>query len=442
MAMHNRSPRFQPRPRLRPVALALVCLGLAPALAQTLPTGFSPIAGGVSVATPNAATMNITQTTARAIAQWNTFSIGADATLNVAQPSTSSVLLNRLVGGAPASVIAGKMNANGHVYLINPAGVTFSKGSSVSVGGLVASTLNMSTSDEAFMGGANRLEFARPSGAFESVENDGSITVGNGGTAALIGSLVANRGTIVANGGTAAMASGETVTIDFAGDGLTTLRVTPGLYSGVANSGTMQANGGRVALIATTGFEVSNGVVNSRGVLRADSMASRNGEIILDSGLSPEGVRMTGGLVSAVGDGAGLTGGTIDISGRVIGLEPFVPPLSSVPPPPPPGSDDRGVIDASGSAGGGRIRLYANAAAELGNTGAIAIGAGSILRANAAASGNGGDVRLLAERTLRAHGSISARGGSGGGNGRLNRTSRGFVPPWDPPARRGRAPGR
>jgi hypothetical protein len=73
--MHNRSPRFQPRPRLRPVALALVCLGLAPALAQTLPTGFSPIAGGVSVATPNAATMNITQTTARAIAQWNTFSI-------------------------------------------------------------------------------------------------------------------------------------------------------------------------------------------------------------------------------------------------------------------------------------------------------------------------------------------------------------------------------
>ncbi|MEJ1127850.1 filamentous hemagglutinin N-terminal domain-containing protein [Variovorax sp. CCNWLW225] len=431
MAMHNRSPRFQPRPQLRPVALALVCLGLAPALAQTLPTGFSPIAGGVSVATPNAATMNITQTTARAIAQWNTFSIGADATLNVAQPSTSSVLLNRLVGGAPASVIAGKMNANGHVYLINPAGVTFSKGSSVSVGGLVASTLNMSTSDEAFMGGANRLEFARPSGAFESVENDGSITVGNGGTAALIGSLVANRGTIVANGGTAAMASGETVTIDFAGDGLTTLRVTPGLYSGVANSGTMQANGGRVALIATTGFEVSNGVVNSRGVLRADSMASRNGEIILDSGLSPEGVRMTGGLVSAVGDGAGLTGGTIDISGRVIGLEPFVPPLSSVPPPPPPGSDDRGVIDASGSAGGGRIRLYANAAAELGNTGAIAIGAGSILRANAAASGNGGDVRLLAERTLRAHGSISARGGSGGGNGGFIETSGGFAAPDD-----------
>ncbi|MDQ0572699.1 filamentous hemagglutinin family protein [Variovorax paradoxus] len=431
MAMHNRSSRFQPRLQLRPVALALVCLGLAPALAQTLPTGLLPIAGGVTAATPNAATMNITQTTARAIAQWNTFSIGADATLNIAQPSTSSVLLNRLVGGAPASVIAGKMNANGHVYLINPAGVTFSKGSSVSVGGLIASTLSMSTSDEAFMGGATRLEFARPSGAFGSVENEGSIVVGNGGTAALIGSLVANRGSIVANGGTAAMASGETVTIDFAGDGLTTLRVTPGLYSGVANSGTMQANGGRVALIATTGFEVSNGVVNSRGVLRADSMASRNGEIILDSGLAPEGVRMTGGLVSAAGNGAGLTGGTIDITGRVIGLEPFVPPLSSVPPPPPPGSDDRGVLDASGSAGGGRIRLYANAVTEIGDTGAIAFGAGSIMRADATVSGNGGDVRLLAERSLRAFGSISARGGASGGNGGFIETSGGFAAPDD-----------
>ncbi|MET3442231.1 filamentous hemagglutinin family protein [Variovorax paradoxus] len=437
MAMHNRSPRFQPRLQLRPVALALVCLGLAPALAQTLPTGFSAILGGVSVATPNAATMNINQTTARAIAQWNTFSISTGATVNVAQPSASSVLLNRVIGGE-ASTIAGSLNANGRVFLVNPAGVTFSKGSSVSVGGLVASTLDMSTSNADFMAGASKLEFRRPDGSFGTVDNQGNITlVGSGGTAALIGPQVLNSGSIVADGGTAALASGETVTLDFAGDGLTTLRVTPGLYSGVANGGTMQANGGRVALVATSGFEVSNGVVNFRGVLRADSMASRDGEIILDSGLSPEGVRMTGGLVSAAGNGAGLTGGTIDIKGRAIGLVPYTPPLiidvsaPVEPPPPPPGNDDRGVIDASGSAGGGRIRLYANAVGELGDTGAIALGAGSILRADAVASGNGGDVRVLAERTLRAYGSISARGGAGGGNGGFIETSGGFAAPDD-----------
>ena len=62
---------------LRPLALALLCLGVMQAVAQTLPTGFNAIAGGLNIAQPNAATLNIHQSTARGIAQWSSFSIGA-----------------------------------------------------------------------------------------------------------------------------------------------------------------------------------------------------------------------------------------------------------------------------------------------------------------------------------------------------------------------------
>ena len=40
--------------------------------------------------------------------------------------------------------ILGRLDANGQVFLINPAGVLFAPGAQVNVGGLVASTLALS----------------------------------------------------------------------------------------------------------------------------------------------------------------------------------------------------------------------------------------------------------------------------------------------------------
>jgi filamentous hemagglutinin family protein len=70
-------------------------------------------------------------------ATWNTFNIGVNATVNFAQPSASSVALNRVTSGDPSQIM-GQLNANGQVYLINPSGILFGAGSSVNVGGLVA----------------------------------------------------------------------------------------------------------------------------------------------------------------------------------------------------------------------------------------------------------------------------------------------------------------
>jgi filamentous hemagglutinin family protein len=416
-ASRTRAARFS----LRPVALALACMGAAPAFAQ-LPTwnNFTVRGGAVTVGTPtaNATQLGIAQATPRAIIDWQGFSIGQGNAVTIAQPGAASVLLNRVTGN-DLSTIAGSLTANGRVFLVNPNGVLFTGTSSVNVGGLVASTLQMSTSDSDFMAGSERLVFRQDGFGMGSVQNQGSIrTQGSGGTVALVGAQVSNTGSIVAQGGTAALVSADTVTIDFAGDGLTTFRVSPGLYSSVSNGGTVEANGGRVVLMATAGQEVAQGVVNTSGVLRADSLASRNGEIILDSGSSAAGVTITGGTLSAVGGGAGLTGGKIEVSGRSILVQPSASEVS-----------EASRIDASGSAGGGSVRLYATAVGNVPTSGAIAVASGSTINADATGAGNGGDIRVMGERTLRAYGTLSARGGPAGGNGGFIETSGGFAVP-------------
>ncbi|MBS0344435.1 MAG: filamentous hemagglutinin N-terminal domain-containing protein, partial [Proteobacteria bacterium] len=205
--------------RLTPLMLSLVCLGVTPVLAQVLPTGFSQVAGEVSQS-QSGAVMTINQGTQRAIAQWQTFSITDGGKVNVVQPSTTSILLNRVVGNE-MSRIEGKLalTSNGHVFLTNPNGVLFSSGSSVSVGGLVATTMKLSTSDSDFMNPATRqftFERAAPpqpildSNSYKVV-NQGTITTTSpGATVALMGSSVSNEGIINVARGSVGLVSADT----------------------------------------------------------------------------------------------------------------------------------------------------------------------------------------------------------------------------------------
>ena len=71
--------------------------------------------------------------------------------------------------------------------MLNPNGVLFGRGAQVNVGGLVASTLNLSNDD--FMAG--RYRFLKDGSAGE-VSNAGDI-IANGGYVALIGPQVKNE---------------------------------------------------------------------------------------------------------------------------------------------------------------------------------------------------------------------------------------------------------
>ncbi len=376
---------------LPPVAAGLLFVSAySPALAN--PAGGTVVSGSAAIAS-SGSTMTVNQTTNKAVINWQSFSIDKGETVNFIQPNASSVALNRVVG-SDASNIYGSLNANGKVYLINPNGVLFAPGSSVNVGGLVASTLNISDSD--FLNGNYTWQ---TDGSAGSVVNQGTITATN--EAVLIGSKAANEGVIAAK--VTGLAAGSKVSLDFSGDSLLSVTVDTGALNGSAtNNGTITASGGLVLMSAGTKDTLLNTVVNNSGVIRAQSVNNVNGVIRL------EGNTVTNsGTLDASGKAAGQTGGTVKLLGDTVTLK------------------TGSTIDVSGDAAGGITLIggaYQGGSSEYAATNTT-VQTGATINADAITSGNGGTVVVWANDTTNFAGTITAKGGSVSGNGGSVETS-------------------
>ncbi|MGG6896380.1 filamentous hemagglutinin N-terminal domain-containing protein, partial [Rhizobium sp. BR 315] len=157
-------------------------------LAQSLPTGGQVAAGSATIGTPSAGALTINQASGSAVVNWQSFDVGKGNRVTFVQPDANAAILNRVTGGT-SSTIAGQINANGQVYLINPNGIAITKTGTIKAGAFVASTLGIS--DDDFMAG--RRSFTG-NGASAPVTNAGAITINRGGYMALIGGTVANTG--------------------------------------------------------------------------------------------------------------------------------------------------------------------------------------------------------------------------------------------------------
>jgi filamentous hemagglutinin family protein len=262
------------------------------------PTGGTVVAGSAGIS-QSGSTTNVNQSSQSAIINWQTFSIGKQETVNFLQPNSSAVALNR-VNGNEQSIISGALNANGRVFIVNSAGVLFSKGAQVNVGGLVASTLDISNSD--FMAG--NYKFSGTSAA--SVINRGNIHASPGGYVALLGKTVANDGVISARLGTVAMAAGEQMTLNFGGNSLFDVTIDKGTLNAlVANHRAIKADGGTVIMTAKAADEVLSAQVNNTGIVQARTIAS-----LLGGSSSNPKVHI--GKIKIVADG-----GTANISGKL-----------------------------------------------------------------------------------------------------------------------------
>ena len=416
------------------------------AIAADMPSGAVIQSGKVKIAKINPNHLQIDQTSTKSVINWDSFSVHKGGRVDFNMPSSNSSSLNRVLGSTPSS-IAGQVNSNGQVILVNPNGVFLTKTSTVNSSSFIASSLNIQTSD--FLNDSYTFSGSKKS---RGVENHGRINVKNYGNVSLLGGYASNTGVINARLGKIFIGGGEKITLDLVGTGLMNIVVPTShlenvkdingnsLSSLVTNEGSLNANGGVVQLSGKTAENLMLGSVNIgiNGVVSATTVDQTTGNIIIggdkNNFVSIEGkVDLSSSTPSTPSGNLDITGtnvyygGTTNASGSIggkisvrtkevlvldssiiaKGLQENGGDLMIV-------SEDvllsttRTNVDMSGSINGGSIKLHADnhnlAAGTFQSDGDL---------------GKGGYIDFAGQNVRLAAADISARGSSQGGKVRI-----------------------
>lgn len=365
---------------------AIICSAFGQA--QALPFGEQVQAGNISFERATQ-TLNMNQTSQRAIVNWQSFSIAANESVRLNQPA-QGIALFRVVGNA-SSQIYGNLTATGSLFLSNPNGVLFGRGAQVDVGSLVATTMRIGNED--FLAG--RYQFSGDTN--NSVVNEGLIRTEDGGYIALLGHTVENAGSLQANNGSIVLGSAQSAILDFYGDGLVRAKLDGNALNAVIKqTGNISADGGAVQLATNA----RTAAMNVDGLIQANSLVNRNGVIRLEGGNNAK-VSVSGTL-STKGETAGSQGGQIEVTGEQVALF------------------KNANLDASGHAGGGTILVGGDLQgknADVYNARTTYVDKDAKINVDATQNGDGGKAIVWADNTTRFYGNISSKGGLLSGNG-------------------------
>ena len=326
------------KPRLSKIARAVsvafsIGAGASVWAQPPIPAGAVPVLRGVvsgavvgmPVATATGNNLTINQSAQNAIIEWNSFNVGSGSVVRFNQPSSTAAALNRIYDSSPSTIL-GKVVANGQIYLINQNGIIFASGSQINVGGLIASTLNISNTNflrsltaetnqgvtPTFVGGYDDQgnPTAGPATATIQIGSlDDSASQAPQISAAAGGRIMMFAPQVINNSGVLSAANGQVIL----GAGNAIYLFTPGINTGngfdpvaqgllafpytglrgyavevgsnggaaatsslVQNSGTIRADRGNVTLAALA--------VNQDGRVSASTAALSNGSIYLQAG--------------------------------------------------------------------------------------------------------------------------------------------------------------
>jgi filamentous hemagglutinin family protein len=301
------------------------------------PTGPVVVGGDATVSGLGTSHVTIAQASQQAIINWQQFNIGPNDVTQFIQPNVQAIALNRIFDQNPSQIF-GSLRANGTVILLNPNGIMFGPNAQVNVGGLIASSLNLSNAN--FLAGHYLFQ---GTGIEGWVKNAGTIQ-GQYGGVYLLAPNVENSGIITSPQGNIVLAAGAKAYLSNRPDGRGFLAELSNPLGQAVNVKDLIADGGNITLAGR--------VVNQSGLIQANSVREKNGKIELyasealtlkagsqtfakggKEGLSSGGTILAiadkftgaakfekGATLDVSGGGAGGHAGFVELSGSRVGL--------------------------------------------------------------------------------------------------------------------------
>ena len=325
----------------------------------------------------------------QSIINWKDFSIDIEEITKFIQPDKTSAVLNRVLG-ENASNILGKLEANGHVFLINPNGIIFGKDAQIDTAAFTASTLNLL--DEDFLK-KSELLFEGTSKA--TIINLGKINT-TCGDVTLLGYKVENHGEINCQKGIAALGVGRKILLKPSEREKIYICLQDKMEEkeekGLINTGKINAISAELKADGNPYMYA----INLEGVIEANGFEEKDGKVFI---VAEDGRAEVTGQIFA--KNADETGGEVRVLGKAVIL-------------------NHAIIDATAEKGEGIVLIggdYKGENSDITNAELVYVSLDSVIDVSAKDKGKGGKVILWADKQNSFYGSIFAKGGKASGDG-------------------------
>ena len=289
------------------VLCMVVVMPMSTAMAEVVLTS-TP--GPITVTPLNGGTHQDMTASDGAIGVFSDFNIAATHTVDCVQPDAGSEALFKITGDG--TEIFGRFDANGSIWLINPAGILVGDTGVIEVGGaLVASSLKLSGDD--FLSGNHQFTGGADAG---NVVNQGTIIADYG--AILIGKNVINSGTVSADN-LVVMAAGDSVLISENGSDIVVKAEMPdGWVSGTCVHEVSNNGGGGIEVDGDNAHVVlAAGDIFSSAYISAYDDAASNAVATID--IDAAGYVEVTNKVEAVAVGNGVNDATATVTVKACG---------------------------------------------------------------------------------------------------------------------------